>query len=307
VTTCLYIASPSYSGSTLLTMLLGAHPAIATIGEMKGGQEELSSYGCSCGLLLLQCPFWNNLITSLEERGFTYDLSDLRTMPAFRTTHLWLADAILRRYSSGRLFNAVRDYLFAIWPPWRKQLKRLLAYNETFIELVIEMTGGSVFLDSSKDVLRIQYLTKIPSLDVRIIHLIRDGRAVVNSARKNVKQPAYAAASEWRDAQTAIERVADQFCDGRILRVRYEDLCRNPNAQIQRILQFATLSEDRQVMTVEGNGLHILGNRMRLRGTQAIRLDESWRSELPSADLKVCERIARDALRRYGYATGSCR
>ena len=54
---CLYVASPSYSGSTLLTMLLAEHPEVATIGEMKGGQEDLSSYRCSCGALFAACPF----------------------------------------------------------------------------------------------------------------------------------------------------------------------------------------------------------------------------------------------------------
>ncbi|MGH8543075.1 MAG: hypothetical protein ACREX3_05465 [Gammaproteobacteria bacterium] len=33
--TLAYIASPSYSGSTLMTFLLGGHPAVATVGELK--------------------------------------------------------------------------------------------------------------------------------------------------------------------------------------------------------------------------------------------------------------------------------
>ena len=35
MTDLVYILSPSYSGSTLLTFLLNTHPEIATIGELK--------------------------------------------------------------------------------------------------------------------------------------------------------------------------------------------------------------------------------------------------------------------------------
>jgi len=301
MTVCLYIASPSYSGSTLLTMLLANHHQIATIGEMKGGQEDLATYRCSCGALFAECPFWRELIARLREQGFRFDLSDRRTMPAFQAPFSRLANVIVRRPYGSWWFEAARDGVIALWPRLRRDLAHLSRYNAAFIEEVRSLRGAGVFVDSSKDPLRIKYLSRIPSLDVRVVHLIRDGRAVVNSTRKNTADSAEVAAAEWRDSHLEIERVARRCCGGRLLRVRYEDLCREPAAELRRILDFASVSEPLRAETVDGTPLHVLGNRMRLRGRQAISVDESWRTELPAPDQDVFERIGGALNRRYGY------
>ena len=61
-----YIASPSYSGSTLLTFLLNAHRDVATMGELKWGPIDLETYCCSCGELLTACPFWQDVARRVE-------------------------------------------------------------------------------------------------------------------------------------------------------------------------------------------------------------------------------------------------
>jgi hypothetical protein len=298
---CLYVASPSYSGSTLLTMLLAAHPEIATIGEMKGGQEDLASYRCSCGTLFVACPFWRELIAAVGRRGFRYDLGDRGTMPAFRAPSSGLADLVLRRPFGSRLYEATRDAAVAAWPWLSREVERLLAYNQAFIEEVLRLSGGRVFVDSSKDGVRIKYLARIPKLEVRVVQLVRDGRAVVNSARKNAKEPADRAAAEWREQHLEIERVARRCCDGRLLRVRYEDLCREPALWAERILGFGGIEGALGVQGVDGSRHHILGNRMRLKGAQTVRVDEGWRLELPKEDEEAFERMAGDLNRRYGY------
>ena len=51
-----YIAASSHSGSTLLAMLLGAHPQACTAGELRltnvGDPER---YLCSCGEKISRC------------------------------------------------------------------------------------------------------------------------------------------------------------------------------------------------------------------------------------------------------------
>ena len=304
MTPCLYVASPSYSGSTLLTMLLAAHPEVATIGEMKGGQENLATYRCSCGSLFADCPFWRRLITALEGRGFRYDLGDRRTMPAFRVPSSPLGDLVLRRPFGSRAYEVTRDAAIAAWPWLRRELERLLAYNEAFIGEVLRLSGGCVFVDSSKDGVRIKYLARIPSLEVRVVQLVRDGRAVVNSARKNAKETADRAAAEWRDQHLEIERVARRCCNGRLLRVRYEDLCREPALWAQRILEFGGIQGAVGAAGVDGSRLHVLGNRMRLKGAQTIRVDQGWCSELSREDREAFERVAGDLNRGYGYGEG---
>jgi hypothetical protein len=285
-------------------MLLAAHPEVATIGEMKGGQEDMTSYRCSCGSLFVDCPFWRQLIGALERRGFRYDLGDRRTMPAFRAPSSPLADLVLRRPFGSRAYEAARDAATSAWPWLRRELGRLSSYNQAFIEEVLRLRGGRVFVDSSKDGVRIKYLARIPSLEVRVVQLVRDGRAVVNSARKNAKETAVVAAAEWRDQHLEIERVADRCCGGRLLRVRYEDVCAQPALWAQRILDFGGVEGEVRAESVDGSRLHVLGNRMRLKGPQTIRRDEGWRSELPEEDLLAFERVAGDLNRRYGNLDG---
>src|SRR5207302_7960282 len=130
--TCVYIASPSFSGSTVLAMLLGRHPEIATIGEMKGGQEDLATYACSCGTRFIKCPFWASLIAALGERGFVYDLSDRRTMPAFRMPGSSVGDRFMRSSYRSAGFELLRDLVLHYWPGCSSRLQYLRRYNQTF-------------------------------------------------------------------------------------------------------------------------------------------------------------------------------
>src|SRR5262249_12918550 len=145
------------------------------------------------------------LIGALAERGFIYDLADRRTMPAFRMPASPIGDQFMRRAYVGGPFEILRRLALRHWPGCRRRLDYLQQYNEAFIELVLGFYGASIFLDSSKDPVRIAYLAGISSLRLLVVHLIRDGRGVANSARKNVGMPAREAAIEWRDTHLEIE------------------------------------------------------------------------------------------------------
>ena len=299
--TCLYIASPSFSGSTVLALLLGGHPEIATIGEMKGGQEDLTTYACSCGALFAKCPFWLSLISQLAANGFVYDLSDRRTMPEFRMPESPVADRFMRRGYGKPAFELLRDLVLRGWPGCANRLQYLRRYNEVFIDLVVRFYGASVFLDSSKDPVRIRYLAEIPSLRLSVVHLVRDGRGVVNSARKNQGMSTREAALEWRETHAEIERVTNRFCAGRVLRVKYEDLCADAGRVLAEIFAFVGVSNNVTVEEAAQAPLHVLGNRARLKGVLPIRVDESWRREMSSGDLATFASIAGALNAECGY------
>lgn len=304
MTTCVYIASPSFSGSTLLTMLLGGSPGVATVGEMKGGQEDLATYGCSCGALFIECPFWTKLTAELKRRGFVYDLSDRRTMPAFFMPGSNVGDRFMRCAYGSAGFERVRDAVLSVWPGCKERVAHVRRYTEAFIELVLQANGARVFVDSSKDPVRIKYLAGIPSLSLKVVHLIRDGRGVTNSAKKNMQFTAELAATEWRDTHLEIERVSRRYCPGHMMRLMYEELCAEPEAVLTRVLQFAGLPESYHLAAAAERELHVLGNRMRLKGALPIRLDESWTQQLSDGELEIFERVGGCLNARYGYRAG---
>lgn len=288
----------------MLAMLLGGDPCVATVGEMKGGQEDLTSYACSCGALFVKCSFWACLIGALAERGFVYDLSDRRTMPAFRMPGAPIADRFMRRAYGSRAFELLRSLVLSAWPDCSRRLEYLRRYNEAFIDVVLQMYGASVFLDSSKDPVRIRYLAGMPYLHLQVLHLIRDGRGVVNSARKNLGMPAREASIEWRETHLEIERVTSRLA-GHVLRVKYEDLCTSADSVLASIFTFIGISRCNTTSVATERQTHVLGNRARLNGFLPIRPDDSWKDEMSVEDLDTFVSLAGNLNARYGYGSNS--
>src|SRR5678815_2466696 len=67
----LFLASLGHSGSTLLELLLGAHPRVVGLGEAVGTLEEaeLNLPECTCGAPATECPVWGPTITRQRSRS----------------------------------------------------------------------------------------------------------------------------------------------------------------------------------------------------------------------------------------------
>ena len=294
-----YIASPSYSGSTLLTFLLNAHPSIATIGELKWGTIDLETYQCSCGVLLRECPFWNALQTRVQARGFPFDLN--RPETDFRFPSHRLTDRVARARNRGKVFETLRDAAIAVLPASRRQWTSIAAINRCVIEAVLDMQGGALFVDASKDPVRLRHLLNTGEYDIRVIQLVRDGRGVVNSTINNRGIPAEQTAADWAGTHEQIERLGRQLDADRYLTIRYEDLCTDLTATCRGIFSFLGMDPNDVADDHRAVSHHILGNSMRLRDSCEIRLDEKWRATLSQRDQATFERIAGARNREYGY------
>lgn len=72
----IYILSLTASGSTLLDLLLGAHPNIWTTGEAHTLPQQLTeNRPCGCGASLIGCEFWQSVLhkISLNSSSFSID------------------------------------------------------------------------------------------------------------------------------------------------------------------------------------------------------------------------------------------
>src|SRR5262245_9109598 len=172
-----YILAASHSGSTLLAMLLGSHPEVCTVGELKATSlGDPASYRCSCGELIRECRFWTSVSRRMAERGFAFDVTNARTnidAEADRYLHRLLAPL-----ARGPAAEALRDLALGLHPWWRRHLREVQAINGALVRSLLEETGKRVVVDSSKIGIRLKYLLLNPELDVRVIRLVRDGRAV---------------------------------------------------------------------------------------------------------------------------------
>ena len=296
----IYITSPSYSGSTLLTILLAEHPAVATIGELKASAfGDIERYCCSCGTRLLDCSYWQRLEQRLRPNNPTFDLRNWRTHFAGggRVTHKLLS-ATLR----PPLAESMRSLGQTLVPDARHRFDATLELNAAVMSAVLEEAQATTFLDGSKDPVRAKYFLDSDRWDMTVVALIRDGRGVTNSYMQHESTDMATALDRWLGKMQEIERL-EAVAGSRFIVTRYEDLCADPLAECNRILAAAGLPElDELAFPIVADDRHILGNSMRLKRLDAVRSDEKWRNCLSEADLDAFWDRAEAVQNRFGYA-----
>lgn len=295
----IYIMSPSYSGSTLLTFLLASHPDIATVGELKATAiGDAQQYLCSCGSHLTECGFWNQVAVEMEQKGRSFSLSNFGT---HFSSPSYLCDKILRSGVRGRYFEILRDYGFLTFPQCRKERESILDQNLSLMDVISHLQGAELFLDGSKDPVRIRHFVDSGCWDVRVIFLIRDGRGVANSYMQHNHVSMEIAAQAWVDKSRELEEQEKRLVEGTCLRVCYEDLCRRPDHVLHDIFEFIGIDPDQAHREYHSFDYHVLGNAMRLKSSNEIRLDEKWKTKLSAHDLDVFESIGGKLNRQFGY------
>lgn len=293
-----YIMGPNYSGSTLLTLLLADHPDISTVGELKAtSMGDISRYKCSCGELLTACSFWNKAKQLLLKQGQDFSFNDFKTH--FRDKKHFLTDRLLRASLRGPFFETVRDIGFMLFPAARRTKQDIIEQNKVLIEILCTLQQAKIFLDDSKEPVRLKFLLAADLWDIRAIHLIRDGRGVTNSYMRHNKTSMAKAAHEWMHTQQECDRMSKILGSRRCLTVHYEELCQEPAKTLTKIYQFLELQPELSASSTRTK--HIMGNQMRLGSLQDIRLDEKWKQTLSAEDLQTFAATAGELNHSHGY------
>jgi hypothetical protein len=297
--TMIYIMSPSYSGSTLLTFLLANHPSISTIGELKASAlGDVNEYDCSCGKKILECGFWAEVAREMRARGNRFSLDRFGTH--FRSENYQI-DRILRATVRGGLFEEIRRLAIAFVPGCKAERDRILHQNNELIDVVCGIQGGGCYLDGSKDPVRLKHFYESGLWDIRVIFLVRDGRGVANSYMNHVGVNMEFAANEWLHKCKEMDRLRRLIPKSKLLFLKYEDLCRETDEMLNALLVFAGLDADQFQADFGKNTHHILGNAMRLRSSGEIKLDEKWRKMLSEDDLAIFNSIGGAMNSSLGY------
>jgi hypothetical protein len=317
-----YLLAASHSGSTLLAMLLGSHAEICSVGELKlTSLGNIDQYLCSCRAPIRSCIFWNAVREELAARGIDFNIADAGTDLRWHASKY--VSRLLRPLHRGPVLEKIRDIALSFSPAWRRNLSTIQARNLALIQSVAELTGTETIVDSSKIGLRLKYLQQIPELDLKVIRLVRDGRAVAltymdpcafadsnnpelrgggtGSRRDAERLSMPEAAREWRRSNEEAETILPQLDRSNWIQIRYEDLCADPKASLNRIFEFLQLDGTRHATNFRAASHHVLGNGMRLDESSEIKLDERWRSVLSLAQLGEFEVLAGAMNRRLGY------
>jgi Sulfotransferase family len=318
-----YVLAPSHSGSTLLAMLLGSHPDVATVGELNlSAIDDRDRYICSCGQPLRSCPFWKRISAGMGARGIRFDVT--RAGTDYRHVPSAYARRLLQPLHRGRLLEACRDAGLAMSRAWRRTVPEVQARNAELVDCISRETGAAVVVDSSKIGVRLKYLLRNPRLDVRVIRLIRDGRAVAVSyvdpaafadardprlrgggtggSRQGERLPMPAAAREWRRSQEEAAAIIRRLPPSQWIETRYEWLCEHTEDTLRAIFRFLGVDPDRGRPGFRSAGQHVIGNGMRLDTAADVRLDMRWMRAFTERERARFEPVAGALNRRLGYA-----
>jgi hypothetical protein len=302
----LYIGGVGRSGSTVLDMMLGQVPGHCDVGELfylwrEGVDRDLK---CGCDERFSACPFWVEVGRVAFGGWDRVDLDRVLALQADvdRTSRL---PAIL-----GARFL----------PRFRGRLDEYTAVLTALYAAIGAVSGAEVVVDSTKRPSLAYILRRAPGIDLRLVHLVRDPRGVVYSWTKNVRMPRDTSAAEYmgRRSPRVISRrwVTVTLMTACLRRlgvptalVRYEDLVRDPAPVLRRIAAVSTGDPDPDlsgILTPEGlrvGGSHtVAGGRVRMRtGRMPLRLDEEWRTALPSRLRRFVSAATWPLRRRYGY------
>jgi len=306
-------------------MLLGSHPQITTIGEVKlpaKAMGDLDRYRCSCGEFIRECQFWQKVKEGMASRGFEFEIAHAGT--DYKQAKSRYARWLLGPLHQGMLLESVRDIALGVCPSWRRQLPEIHRRNAALISTICEITKADVAVDSSKTALRLKYLLRNPELDVKVIRLIRDGRAIAltymdptgfadakdptlrsggSGGHREKKRLSMAqAAYQWRRCNEEAEHILCCMDKSQWIEVRYEKLCKDTSNTLVRLFEFLGLNPDKQAQEFRMVEHHIVGNGMRLDTTSQISLDERWKSVLEPEELQLFDSIAGEINRSYGYS-----
>jgi hypothetical protein len=236
------------------------------------------------------------LEADLEHWPCVYTLED----DWYRNRHPFLNRIAMHGLRSDVL-EAARDRLLAGWARRRSAIARADRASVAYARIGLELLGQRcVWVDATKEPMRLAHLARVPELCLFALHLVRDPRGYCNSVRQTNRIGWSAAARQWLWNARNARRVLRRLPEDRRLLLRYEDLCDDPVRELNRIATLLGLRALR-VYDFQAPGHHIIGNRMRGNELSAFERDERWKSQMSTGAIKVVELIAGRVARDYGY------
>ncbi len=285
-----FIAGFGRSGSTLLERILGESPSVACLGEVVHLWQRalIDDELCACGEPFSRCPLWQEI--GKEAFGGWSRVDPHRVLA--------LRDQVDRQR------HLVRTALPFASRSVRKPLREYAGYYAAVYRAAATVTGATTVVDSSKHASLAFALTHDPEIDLRVLHIVRDPRAVAYSwsrhvtrpeARESEEMPRYSAASSslwWLSNNAIVEALRLRRVP--LTRVHYEALVRDPVGTVSRAVAALGLSIEPELTmpepgTVRLGGSHsVAGNPMRFTtGDIPLHLDEAWRTAMTSADRRT--------------------
>ncbi|MCX8476800.1 MAG: sulfotransferase [Sphingomonas sp.] len=294
----LYIAGYGRSGTTLLDIALGQHPAIMGGGEIATLARHVwpNDEYCACGVPVRQCAMWSGIVAQWSKGEAPTLIDDFRRAQERTETILGL----------GRFLERVRS------SPHASRTVKLF-------EAIAAGSGSTIVVDSSKLPGRASVLAETRGIELAVVHVVRDPRGVAWSLKKGYKRqvdvglqrelrpkPLLYTALRWMIVNLATERLCRRLGAGRALRIKYEDFVADPEGTLRQILKLVHSRIPEQPLQVAVSPMspqhQVAGSRHRMQHEIVVRHDERWKETMPRLQRWLVTLACAPLLWRYGYS-----
>jgi len=301
----LYIAGTGRSGSTIVHNILGQIDGFSAVGELRYIWERgfIKNALCGCGVSFQECEFWRAVVREAfggMDHAYVHRMSGLTA--SFRIYHLPLT---LISHVRQRLASRLSEYLDSL---------------EKLYRAIQTTTGSRVIVDSSKFPQYGYAVRMIPVIELYVVHLTRDSRAVAYSrSRKRLlepdpKNPEYMeqenpirASLRW-NARNLTSEMHLRQTPVRYMMLRYEDFIDEPEASVKRILSLVDETAvdlpfvTEHAVEITKTNHSVFGNVVRFQtGTVELKLDKEWKMKMRRPHKIAVLALTWPLLLKYGY------
>lgn len=301
----LFIAGAMRSGTTLLGDLLGQVPGLVHIGELAFLWDHgfRHDFLCGCGVPFSQCELWTRVVRASFDDPSRIDVDRMDSLArrfGRATSMLLLASENGRE----RVREAMREHTAAMARVYRS---------------ILDATGARMVVDSSKRPMFAWLAAQHPAIDLRVVYMARDPRAVAYSRQRPKYNPdkqrnmggggPLSTSVAWLSRSSFAAALWDRP-GGQVpfYRLRYEDLAAAPRPVLDGVTAWlgmdggsaGVIAEDGSYLATPHHA--IAGNPARFkRGRVQIRLDAEWQERSSSWNNLLVSTLTWPMLARQGY------
>ena len=300
--TVLYVGGEGRSGSTLLGRLAGEIEGWVNVGEIGYVWYQCfpPTNTCGCSAAFQDCSFWREVI---QEAFGGFDRIDIA--------------AVRRGKEKAESARAVPSLLSPWLHPETQASPDIRLYLESMRALyraIADISGAKVIVDGSKSPLTTYFLERTGGVDLRVVHLVRDSRAVCYSWQRSKVDPSTSDAMMRRPPIRAALRwlIYNDLTwwlrpsNSRYRFMRYEDFIADPATRLLELCRWLGQQDpvlpdlsDREISLSEQHTAN--GNPDRFQRRITIRMDSEWQTRIDPRQRRMVTLLTLPLLIRYGY------
>lgn len=238
-----YILGAGHSGSTLLELAVSNQGSVFATGELAHIHQVWRSNAlCACGESVQTCPAWSDILAGWHD-------DDVQIIGALGYS---------ARSKEESFITGFRD----LYP--------------LFLERLRHYSGCEIVTDSSKSLARLQLLSRVPGIDLRVLYLHRHIGGVALSNRRKGRRYHERALSWLLRGIFALNYLRESRLPWK--EVSYERLVTNPESEMRDIYEFLDVDYDVNRIRNFSSVRHLVeGNRIRFdHQNLAFRPPSSW-------------------------------